>query len=119
MAWANKGLAYRPVAMGTRGAVASAHPLATLAGMRILQSGGNAVDAAVATAAALNVAEPYMSGIGGSGYMLIYTARERNLRVLDYVGPSSRHAAISAFASEHEKTTERRPHSSPVPPPAG
>ncbi len=104
MAWANKGLAYRPVAMGTRGAVASAHPLATLAGMRILQSGGNAVDAAVATAAALNVAEPYMSGIGGSGYMLIYTARERNLRVLDYVGPSSRHAALSAFASEHEKS---------------
>ncbi len=103
MAWANKGLAHRPVAMGTRGAVASAHPLATLAGMRTLQAGGNAVDAAVATAAALNVAEPYMSGIGGSGYMMVYTARERVLRVLDYVGPSSRNASLDAFATEAEK----------------
>ncbi|MGE3797876.1 MAG: gamma-glutamyltransferase, partial [Thermomicrobiales bacterium] len=103
MAWANKGFAHRPMAMGTRGAVTSAHPLATLAGMRILQSGGNAVDAAVATAAALNVAEPYMSGIGGSGYMLIYSANERTLRVLDYVGPSSRNADLASFASESEK----------------
>jgi gamma-glutamyltranspeptidase/glutathione hydrolase len=71
--------------------------------MRILQSGGNAIDAAVATAAALNVAEPYMSGIGGSGYMLLYTAKDRVMRVLDYVGPSSRHASLDAFSTEHEK----------------
>lgn len=103
MAWPNLGLAHRPVAMGTRGAVASAHPLATLAGMEILKSGGNAVDATVATAAALNVVEPYMSGIGGCGYMLVYTARDRHLRVLDYVGPASRNATLSAFDSESEK----------------
>jgi gamma-glutamyltranspeptidase/glutathione hydrolase len=89
--------------MGTRGAVASAHPLASLAGMEILKAGGNAVDAALATAAALNVAEPYMSGIGGSGYMLIYTAKDRRLRVLDYIGPASRNASLDAFASEGEK----------------
>jgi gamma-glutamyltranspeptidase/glutathione hydrolase len=103
MAWPNQGIAHRPVAMGTRGAVASAHPLASLAGMEILKSGGNAVDAALATAAALNVVEPYMSGIGGSGYMLIYTARDRRLRVLDYVGPASRNATLDAFEHEGEK----------------
>jgi gamma-glutamyltranspeptidase/glutathione hydrolase len=103
MAWPNRGVAHRPVAMGTRGAVASAHPLASLAGMEILKSGGNAVDAALATAAALNVVEPYMSGIGGSGYMLVYTARDKRLRVLDYVGPASHNANLSAFASEAEK----------------
>jgi gamma-glutamyltranspeptidase/glutathione hydrolase len=103
MVWPNRGLAHRPVAMGTRGAVASAHPLATLAGMEILKSSGNAVDAAIATAAALNVAEPYMSGIGGCGYMLIYTAGDRCLRVLDYIGPASRNASLDAFDRESEK----------------
>ncbi len=103
MAWPNRGLAHRPVAMGTRGAVASAHPLASLAGMEILKSGGNAVDAAVATAAALNVVEPYMSGLGGSGYMLVYIAKEKRLRVLDYIGPASRNASLDAFAHEGEK----------------
>ena len=103
MAWPNRGLAHRPIAMGARGAVAAAHPLASLAGMQILQSGGNAVDAALAIAAALNVVEPYMSGIGGCGYMLVIPARDRHLRVLDYMGPASRNAAQSNFASESEK----------------
>ncbi len=103
MAWPNRGLAHRPMAMGTRGAVASAHPLASLAGMEILQSGGNAIDAALATAAALNVVEPYMSGMGGSGYMLVYNAKENRLRVLDYIGPASRNASLDAFAHEREK----------------
>ncbi|MEA2596068.1 MAG: gamma-glutamyltranspeptidase / glutathione hydrolase [Thermomicrobiales bacterium] len=103
MAWPNRGLAHRPVVMGTRGMVASAHFLASVAGLRILQQGGNAIDAAVATAAALNVAEPYMSGIGGVGYMLNYSAKERRLRVLDYVGPSAAAASPDAFASPEDK----------------
>jgi gamma-glutamyltranspeptidase / glutathione hydrolase len=88
MPWQNLGPTTRPIIMGARGMVASAHPLASQAGLRILQAGGNAVDAAVAVAAALNVCEPFMSGAGGDGYMLIHTARDGKLRALDYVGRS-------------------------------
>jgi len=62
----------RPVVAGRQAAVASAHPLATLAGYRILEQGGNAVDAVVAMAASLGVVEPYMSGPGGVGFMLLH-----------------------------------------------
>ena len=55
----------RSPVLGRRGMVASSQPLATEAGLQILRQGGNAADAAVATAAALNVTEPNMTGIGG------------------------------------------------------
>jgi gamma-glutamyltranspeptidase/glutathione hydrolase len=102
MAWPNRGAAHRPVVMGTRGMVASAHPLASGAGLRILQQGGNAVDAAVAVAATLNVVEPYMSGIGGCGYMLVYSAKERRLRVLDYMATAVGAADPGVFVSPDE-----------------
>src|ERR1700730_10438415 len=61
----------RPLVYGRRGMVGTANPLATLAGVRMLAQGGNAVDAIVAAAAAIGVAEPYMSGLAGCGTLVL------------------------------------------------
>ena len=65
-------------------AVASDHPLASAAGVAALKAGGNAVDAACATALALGVVHPDSSGIGGGGFALIYLTKEKKITALDF-----------------------------------
>jgi gamma-glutamyltranspeptidase/glutathione hydrolase len=72
-----------PVATGTGGAAASVDPQATQAAIDALRRGGNAVDAAVAAAGVLGVVEPYSCGIGGGGFMTVYSARDGKVHTID------------------------------------
>ncbi len=67
-----------------QGMVTSAHPLATQAGLSMLQQNGNAVDAAVATTFAISVVEPFSAGIGGGGFLLMYQGKNNETRALDF-----------------------------------
>src|SRR5262245_62873023 len=98
----DRNTASRP-AVGTRGMVSSAHPLATLAGLKVLADGGNAFDAAVAVAATLNVVEPMMSGMGGFGVTLLYDARKGTMRCLDSSGrfPAATDADVFRAPTAH------------------
>jgi len=79
-AYLSSGYAYHA---GYQNAIVSAHPLATEAGMQVLQEGGNAFDAAVTVAAVLGVVEPYSSGIGGGGFWLLHRAADHKQVMLD------------------------------------
>jgi gamma-glutamyltranspeptidase/glutathione hydrolase len=78
----------KPVAQTRGGIVATQNRIAGEAGAAILAAGGNAVDAAVATGLALAAVEPWNSGLGGIGFMLVYLARENRVEVVDF-GPVS------------------------------
>lgn len=71
-------------ATGTKGAVAACSWYASKAGLEVLQKGGNAFDAAAATAYALGVVEPYFSGLGGGGFMTLYDAKTKEVKVIDF-----------------------------------
>lgn len=73
-----------PIATGTGGAVATINEIASQSALKILNQGGNAIDAAVAAAATLGVTDPFSCGIGGGGFMLIYLAKEKRFVVLDH-----------------------------------
>src|SRR5579872_3477482 len=98
----------RPVVAGTHAAVASAHPLASAAGIDMLKAGGHAVDAVVAMAAALGVVEPYMSGVGGVGFLLLHDARGET-RVLNFCGNTPARGAPDQFTYETREFGSRAP----------
>lgn len=106
----------RSVVMANHGLVATSQPLAAQAGLRILLAGGNAVDAAVATAAVLNVVEPLSTGMGGDLFALTYIAKTGRLTALN--GSGCAPAAISIEALRKLGKTavpERGPLSITVP----
>src|SRR5712664_1459089 len=79
-----------------RGMVVAEHPVGARVGAAMLEAGGNAVDAAVATAFAMTVVEPFMSTIGGSGTMLVHLARRGETVALDFnsTAPLRAHATV-------------------------
>ncbi len=92
--------AFRPSVMARNGMVTSGHPLASQAGIQTMRAGGNAVDAAIAVAAALGVVEPNMSGVGGDGFMLIYWAKDRSVSAVNATGPAPRAATRERYLRE-------------------
>jgi len=95
------------VATGYGGAVASVDPDATQVGLDVLRRGGNAVDAAIATAAALGVTEPYSAGVGGGGFLVSYDARTRRVTTVD--GRETAPATLGATSFLDPATGSPRP----------
>ena len=88
----------RAVTMAPKGMVTCPHALASQAGVDVLRAGGSAVDAAVATAAALAVIYPHMTGLGGDAFWLIHDAATGTVRYLDGGGRAAASASIDWFA---------------------
>src|SRR5271155_2899593 len=95
---------YRPLITGRRGAAAANHPLAAQAGLMVLRDGGNAVDAAVATALALAVVEPMMSGLGGDGFYHVFDAKTTKTVVFNGTGPAPSAASPECYGAGIPRT---------------
>ena len=93
----------RPPTIAPNGVVASPHALASAAGVDALRAGGSAVDAAIATGAALAVLYPHMTSVGGDAFWLIYDAQTRRVRYLNGGGRAAKGASIDWFSSRGMK----------------
>jgi len=94
----------RSAVFGRNGMIATSQPLASAAGLKVLQDGGNAIDAAVTAAAVLAVVEPSMTGIGGDLFAIVYDAKTKTLHGLNASGRS----AYAATPQEYAKRGQTR-----------
>jgi gamma-glutamyltranspeptidase / glutathione hydrolase len=88
----------RSVVRAAHGMVATSQPLASQVGLDVLKRGGNAVDAAIAMAATLNVTEPMMTGLGGDAFMLVYWSKTKELKGLNASGRAPHALTLDYFA---------------------
>jgi gamma-glutamyltranspeptidase / glutathione hydrolase len=87
----------RSVVMARNGVIATSQPLASAAGLRVLQQGGTAIDAAVTAAAVLSVVEPTMNGVGGDLFAIVYDAKTKSVRALNASGRAPAAATLEEF----------------------
>src|SRR2546425_5119975 len=97
-------LAHRSTVYAPHGMIATSQPLATAAGLAVLQRGGNAVDAAVTAAAVLNVVEPPMTGIGGDVFAIVWSAQDHKLYGLNASGRSGSLMTSAALLAKGHTT---------------
>ena len=93
--------AARPLVMGRNGVVSAGHYLASLAGVKVMQEGGNAFDAALAAAFVMTVVRPETCGPGGDLFALIYTKKDRKVQALNSSGPAPGRASVDYFRGKN------------------
>jgi gamma-glutamyltranspeptidase len=98
----------RPMALGTHGVVSTGHALASLAGLRVLQEGGNAVDAAIAAGAVLTVVQPHANSIGGDLFALVHDGRTGEVVAINASGPAPQAATAAWFRARGYRTVPAR-----------
>ena len=91
------GQAHRSETVASTGMVCTSHPLAAQIGLDVLKNGGNAVDAAIATSAAMGLMEPMSCGIGGDLFAIVYDAKTKKLYGLNASGPAPKKATLDYF----------------------
>lgn len=91
---------YRVTTMAPNAMITTPHYLASQAGMKVLQEGGNAVEAAIAAASTIGVVYPHMNGIGGDNFWLIYDAKNKELKALNSSGRSGEQATIDFYKNQ-------------------
>ncbi len=96
-----------PPNTSSQGMVTAAHPQATQVGLAILQAGGNAVDAAVATTLAISVVEPFSAGIGGGGFLLYAPAQSTSITALDFREKAPRQATPNLYLDDQGQVKPR------------
>jgi gamma-glutamyltranspeptidase/glutathione hydrolase len=106
----------RSTVLAKNGMVATSQPLAAMAGLRVMMQGGNAVDAAVASAAVLNVVEPVSTGVGGDMFALVWNNKEKTVRAINGSGRAPAAASLESLTSQgHTQIPEIGVHSITVP----